>query len=301
MDIDSPLKPTILYGVFHPENPDDCLYVGITSTTLKIREDAHWAAALRGKTKGKFPNWMRKYPEMRGILVFRELASFTTRAAAFEAEIREISYRRSISQARLNTSSGGEGQDLGYEHTDEAKAKMSYPAEMNPTSKTNWKSVRLLRHEASMSYVPIPELSDRYALSPNAIRNILANKTWVDPEYDPRIWKRKFHLTPLHIAEQIREDRMEGKRPRELAKKYGVSESTVRSIIRNTSRKSDSYDSSARPVLPAFGTKLDAEKVRDIRNRYTKGETLEALGAEFGVTAANVSMIVKRKTWKDVR
>lgn len=301
MDINCSLKTTILYGVFHPDDPDDCLYVGVTSATLKIRERSHWAASLRGRTNGKFPNWMRKHPEMRGVVVFRELASFPTRSEAFEAEIREISYRRSIGQAVLNTSSGGEGQDLGYEHTEEAKVKMSYPAEKNPTSKTNWKNVRLLRDEASRAYVPISELSERYSLCPSAVRNILANKTWVDAKYDPLSWKRKFHLTPLHIADQIREERMEGQRPRELARKYGVSESTVRSIVRNISRKSNTYDPKERPVLPAFGTKLNAEKVRDIRNRYAQGETLEALGAAFGVTAANISMIVTRKTWRDVR
>lgn len=301
MEINSPLKPTMLYGVFHPDNPLDCLYVGVTSTTLKTREDAHWAAALRGKTNGKFPSWMRKHSSLRGSVIFRELSSFKTRGEALEAEIREIHRLRGIGQARLNTTSGGDGQDKGYRHTAESKAKMSYPAEKNPTSKTNWNDVRSLRLEASDRYVPVPELSSKYGLCQNAVRNILSGTTWVDPEYSPAAWKRKFHVTPLEVADEVRSARMRGERPRELARKFGLSESTVRSIINNTSRKDESYKAESRPTLPAFGTKLTPEKVRRIREFHTEGHSLEQIAAEFGVTSANVSMIVRRKTWKDVR
>ena len=44
--------------------------------------------------------------------------------------------------------------------------------------------------------------------------------------------------------------------------------------------------------------KLTEEAVRDIRSAYTIGRlSLGTLGAQYGVTGANIRAIVKRKTW----
>lgn len=44
--------------------------------------------------------------------------------------------------------------------------------------------------------------------------------------------------------------------------------------------------------------KLTESDVRDIRRRYATGESQQSLAQRFGVNAANISMIVNRKTWK---
>ena len=43
--------------------------------------------------------------------------------------------------------------------------------------------------------------------------------------------------------------------------------------------------------------KLDEKKVKEIRRLYSKGVLQRKIGRMFGVHQANVSMIVKRKTW----
>lgn len=47
-------------------------------------------------------------------------------------------------------------------------------------------------------------------------------------------------------------------------------------------------------------TKLDENKVRNIRARAASGESHKGLASEYGVTKENIGMIVRRKTWKHV-
>ena len=47
-----------------------------------------------------------------------------------------------------------------------------------------------------------------------------------------------------------------------------------------------------------WAAKLTADQVRDIRSRVD--QTLTDIAAEFGVSRANISMIVARKTWKHI-
>lgn len=48
------------------------------------------------------------------------------------------------------------------------------------------------------------------------------------------------------------------------------------------------------------GAKLDEDKVRDIRARSANGETRTAMGREYGVSAAVISAVVLRKSWRHV-
>jgi hypothetical protein len=54
------------------------------------------------------------------------------------------------------------------------------------------------------------------------------------------------------------------------------------------------------PKAHLINAKVTAEQVRAIRSRYSEGETQVAIAAIYGVTQANVSEIVRRKTWKHV-
>ncbi len=47
-------------------------------------------------------------------------------------------------------------------------------------------------------------------------------------------------------------------------------------------------------------TKLTADMVRQIRERFARGETQVALGAEFGVTGSNICQIIKRYSWRHI-
>ncbi|HMQ31876.1 MAG TPA: hypothetical protein PKD53_14200 [Chloroflexaceae bacterium] len=59
---------------------------------------------------------------------------------------------------------------------------------------------------------------------------------------------------------------------------------------------------SARALQPrrAALAKLTPADVREIRRRHEDGETPTALAQAFGVTAANIALIIKRKIWEDV-
>lgn len=46
--------------------------------------------------------------------------------------------------------------------------------------------------------------------------------------------------------------------------------------------------------------KLTAENVREMRRRREAGETIVALGEEFGVNHTQVSMVCRRKNWRHV-
>jgi transcriptional regulator len=46
--------------------------------------------------------------------------------------------------------------------------------------------------------------------------------------------------------------------------------------------------------------KLNDEKVREIRRLSDRGMSQRDLAWQFGVTQANISVIIRRKTWKHV-
>lgn len=48
-------------------------------------------------------------------------------------------------------------------------------------------------------------------------------------------------------------------------------------------------------------TKLNPEKIREIRERYERGDKPKEIAPDFGVTPENIRMIVTRKTWKHVQ
>lgn len=47
-------------------------------------------------------------------------------------------------------------------------------------------------------------------------------------------------------------------------------------------------------------TKLDAEKVNEIRGRWEHGEPQQSIAARFGLAPSMVSRIVRRERWQDV-
>lgn len=61
----------------------------------------------------------------------------------------------------------------------------------------------------------------------------------------------------------------------------------------------DAYDRLPRGTKH-HNSKLDAEKVREIRNRLLTGDSMESIGSAYGVTGATVAQIRDGKTWRTV-
>jgi transposase-like protein len=82
----------------------------------------------------------------------------------------------------------------------------------------------------------------------------------------------------------------------ELAKKYGVSDSAICSIVRQ-----QSWRDAGGPLAPS-NRKLDAAAVRNIRERYSEGGySFHQLGREHGVSAAAVKAVIYGRNWRHVK
>jgi hypothetical protein len=49
-----------------------------------------------------------------------------------------------------------------------------------------------------------------------------------------------------------------------------------------------------------FASKLKADDVRDIRKKFSQGESVKELAKQYDVGSSNIHLIVKRKSWKHV-
>lgn len=56
-------------------------------------------------------------------------------------------------------------------------------------------------------------------------------------------------------------------------------------------------DPSNNAVASPYRQKLTKEKVKEIREKHQKGIKQIRLAEEYGVTRANISLIIKNKTW----
>lgn len=101
-------------------------------------------------------------------------------------------------------------------------------------------------------------------------------------------------MTPPRIDDAVIEQaaRFAGIVPRvELARIHGISPTAM--CTRLTA-------AGVTAKLHAGRKKLDADQVREIRRRVADGELQKDLAVEFGVTADSVSLIIRRRTWRDV-
>lgn len=94
-----------------------------------------------------------------------------------------------------------------------------------------------------------------------------------------------------------------GEKQTALAREFGVSQVAMWRAV--TGQTWTHVDVPAVPmetgrVRPDQKVKLNPELVREIRERHAAGVSGRALALEFGVSAATVSHVVRRKIWKDV-
>lgn len=114
----------IIYHVIHPKEPERVRYVGKTKAGIKTRENGHWSDTNRRRSNSRLQNWLVKYRADRGSIEFRPVIECDTPEELNAAEIREIARLRSIGQADLNITSGGDG-GLGLPWSEESRSKLS--------------------------------------------------------------------------------------------------------------------------------------------------------------------------------
>lgn len=90
-----------------------------------------------------------------------------------------------------------------------------------------------------------------------------------------------------------------GARGKDLAAKYGVSGAAISSIIHGKNHKTSTGVSAPvkRNSEHHHRSKLNWEKVRQVRARHVAGESNASLAKEFGVSGALISLIVTLKIW----
>lgn len=240
-------------------------YVGQTIEGARSRFNKHRYSARTG-AEWPVSRWMRKH----GIdnIRYRIIEVVETPEELDDAETRWIS--------ELRTSEHGVGYNLwpgggavrGYKHSPSAKSRQKGPRHSEETREK-------LRVAASQFY---GESSGNHKLTSEQVMEIRAG--WVA-----------------------------GLTLRELSKTYGTSKANISGIISLKSwthlpavlgpRKESPTGLFERGEVPP-NTKLNPEKVREIRRLGEQGLHPREIAERYGVTPENISMILKRKTWKHV-
>ena len=107
-------------------------------------------------------------------------------------------------------------------------------AEDSPNSKLNWAQVKKIRNLFMLGN-SLVEIANKYDVSAVNIANIIQNKTWIDISYTPQKTS-KIKLT-MSDANDIRKMAENGIPNTEIAKKFGIDDTTVSKIKHNKNWK----------------------------------------------------------------
>lgn len=244
-------KPGLIYVVTDAREPDRVRYVGRTIQPLGIRVRSHWYEAM--KKRSKFQNWLRARSDRREEVIFTPISWHEDGHDLNRAEIAAIEHYRSIGQADMNLTSGGDGR-LGYSFSPEQaeKHRAGVPrGEDQHFSKLTWAQVREIRALRLERYETALSIGRRYGVNHATISDMLRNNTWYDPEYDPskilpQGWSgdraRNRKITAKDVSD-IRALRQREYLPcSEIAKEYGISKDMVYRIIKNLNWYDPEYD-----------------------------------------------------------
>lgn len=80
-----------------------------------------------------------------------------------------------------------------------------------------------------------------------------------------------------------------------IAAEFGTYQGVIGKIVRARTRVDGRYRRRRGSSTP--NSKLTDDQVRDIRRRYSAGETQTALASEFGIAQSNISKIIRRVTY----
>lgn len=301
-------SPGIIYGVTHESEPDRVRYVGKTQRSLDMRSREHWADS-KNRLRGAFGHWLRKHRHEAEKVRFSVLSEHATLDDLNDAEVETISRLKKTGQCDLNLAPGGAGTATG-----KAPGKPTpLRAEKHPMSKLTWAEVREIRRVRQEQFIPAAELADKYGLTNDwAIRNVLWNKTWFDPEFDPGTvidYTNDYHSGERGHQSRLTRDQVREMRenaclrfePREqIGKRYGVTRGAVSFVLSNRTWIDPEYD----PAMLAEGPKrarvLDWERVGAIRTYFQEyGGMHKDIAAKFGLGRATASLLLNNKTWRD--
>lgn len=108
-----------------------------------------------------------------------------------------------------------------------------------------------LRGEALQTWENRRDIADRYGVTLSNVYRVLSNKAHPDPGYNPAKLARQVRpeprkSTPWSVVDDIRKLRQQVYLPHEaVAQKFGVTENTVASILKNTTRVDPEFDPSS--------------------------------------------------------
>ena len=306
----------VVYAVVDRREPWNVRYVGKTNRGLGTRIRGHWSSTGRAKTP--FSKWLLSREAERENVEFRVLGEYATVSETNEAEIAEIKRFRELGMCDLNITDGGEGSPwnpLMREYCTPFVPR----GEAHHAAKMNWDLVREIRSIRSKEWISDSDLGARYGVSPTCVSQVLRNKTWKDPEYDPGIVIKPSRLDYAPSGDEHSMSKLTWDKVREirsirslkwvsssdLAKKYGVSFQQITSVLRNVDWHDPSFDPGNIVKCPRSGEnskhrKLTWDDVRNIRESAMSGYISQRqLGKMFGTSQVNVGQILRNEIWVD--
>ena len=248
-----PSKPGVVYVVTDNREPERVRYVGRTVRGLRERTWKHWSDAK--KSHNAFQNWLRSRMDRKEDVVFTEISWHPNVQELNKAEIEAIAYYRSIGQADLNLTAGGDG-GLGAPWTEERRRNHFNSLQRGEdrfNSLLTEEIVREIRERACREPINASDEARRVGVNQATMNDMLRNITWRDPNYDPS--KRKYierkgenagnaRLTRNQVDE-IREGRTKVYEScRVIGERYGVSKDMIRLILINKNWYDPDFDTS---------------------------------------------------------
>src|SRR4051794_37704948 len=105
--------------------------------------------------------------------------------------------------------------------------------ERNPRAILNWGQVNNIRNDYAAGDITQQELADKYKLSISCISNLIRNKFWFDPDYEPQHFSSRratcgSAVLTREIVRSIRAEYLAGTfTQKQLADKHGVKQPTI--------------------------------------------------------------------------
>ncbi|UOE45984.1 GIY-YIG nuclease family protein [Agromyces larvae] len=269
--INIPEPKTVIYGLYHVDDPERIRYVGQTLNGAASRFKQHLSSATQARRiNTPVYRWIRKH----GVDAIRCRVLEAVDDASLLDE-REVFWVRELGTFRgeygLNMSAGG--GSLGFRHSEDAKRRMSEAAKRRGMTKANAaRSLARARGQKVGNSIltredvieikrllwsgePRSTLAAKFGVTQPAIIHIDKERTWADAP-----WPIGPRCTPA-----------------------------ARGISPRIQRGQDHHAS-----------KLNESAVVDIRARSAEGATRASLAREYGVSSQVIMLIATRRAWKHV-
>ena len=218
--------------------------------------------------------------------------------------VRELSRRYEVTPANAGMVIKGET----WTHVD-GPTTDEVDIENRGVSKLTAEDVRQIRERYKRGDISRSELAEQYPITESNVGNIVTGETWGHvggPTVEAGVHAADSDLSKL-TAEQVKEIRKRYNRgditQAELAEEYPVSQSGIASIINE-----DTWTHIDGPTVQedvrggkGKGSKLTAEEVKEIRERYQSDEvTQQELAEEYPISLASINSILRGENWSHV-